>query len=210
MLDRYEKSIKHSDHFEYNIHLMADHFFTATLHDSFMQKARDVSSKWPLYFGSHRGRAGNLVGCIGELVEIGFLGRKNSKSDLTHNIGYDIIIKVESWMKIAKLGFDKPFFRLEIKTKDRTVPPKPEHEATVPAYVYNKQTPDGYGFISLLRKHDTKDDFTHAFRVGWLFRDEFDEKKYFVPKGPKSNGAYFWCDAWNVFIRDLRDPIDFP
>lgn len=168
-----------------------DDFVTGRLQPDLLQAASARAAAVPVLRGSHRERHANLIGAIGELVvERWFINRGctvTSESTVWHD---GVVESV----------------RYEVKTKDRTVQPTPDFEATVPAYQYEYQIPAYYMFVSLLRRGDA---YTHATIVGAISRERFDACKYFVAAGPKENGAVFFCDAWNVRIRDLDSPALF-
>ena len=158
------------------------------------------ASELPVLRRSHRERRANLIGMLGEELVKYWLSLEGFNSRVVGEIDHDMEIE---------LGAGK-LVHVDIKTKDRTVIPDPKHEATVPAYVYDKQEPDYYVFVSLLREKGEGDIvFKRAFVVGAISRSDFDKKKYFVEKGNKPNGANFFCDAWNINISSLDSPEAF-
>ena len=155
----------------------------------------------PIYPGSHRAKAANLVGSLGEVIVQEWLLSRGYMPISVRSIDQDMTMQCSSGQE---LHFD-------IKTKDRTVPPRPDYEATVPAYVYDKQTPHYCVFVSLYRERSSPAEaFSDAYIVGTIARDRFHAIKYFEPMGRKPNGAVFFCDAWNVKIGDLDEPLAFP
>jgi hypothetical protein len=177
---------------------MNDVYKRCPLSATLINKAKAEAQKIGVYTGSHRKQDGTLIGCIGELVVAQWLSDNALTVERTARIEHDIFVSSDRGPKA----------RIEVKTKDRTVEPKPNFEATVPMYVYEKQRPDYYIFVSLLRPKLKPMQFTHAFIVGGLDRDTFDNRKRKEEVGYKPNGAVFWTDAWNVYISDLIRPDD--
>jgi len=155
---------------------------------------------WPVYRRSHRGEIANFVGCMGEVIVERWLRRRGFDCKTVGEISHDM-----------EMHDNGELIMFDVKTKDRTVAPRPDYEATVPRYVYEKQNPHAYVFVSLKRDRDKGPRaFTEAHIVGAISRDEFNCRKYEVSKGPKSNGAVFFTDAYNVRIADLCEPQEFP
>lgn len=96
---------------------------------------------------------------------------------------------------------------LEIKTKDRTVLPRPHYECSVPLYNHEHQRPAWYLFVSLLRVDGPKDitKFTRAFIVGACQRDDLKNGVVWKAGDTDTNGTTFWTDCINVKIGDLTD-----
>jgi hypothetical protein len=100
---------------------------------------------------------------------------------------------------------------MEIKTKDRTVPPIPEYDCTIPATSMDKQTATMFTFVSLYRPDkDVKgnpEDYTDAYVVGVIGREKFNRLKKFWKKNSvdPSNKTKFWTDCYNVYIKQTTD-----
>lgn len=168
-----------------------------SLTDQMLKRVWDESSRIQIYNGSRRGRNGNFIGLLGEKIVHSWLKENQIDCVCENQIDHDI--------KSGK-------HRIEVKTKDRTVDPLPHYEASVPQYVYEAQAPDFYFFVSLKRDRNARRVWYRTFRVGfilgYLSREEFNRVKYSEKRGYKSNGAYFFCDAWNCKISDLRQPAE--
>ena len=148
----------------------------------------------PIYKGSHRGVDANEVGVLGEVA-------------------------AEEWMKSAGISYvdrkqtthdyllSATSETLEIKTKDRTVLPRPHYECSVPLYNHEHQRPAWYLFVSLLRVDGPKDitKFTRAFIVGACQRDDLKNGVVWKAGDTDTNGTTFWTDCINVKIGDLTD-----
>ena len=165
--------------------------------DQMLKRVWDESSRIQIYNGSRRGRNANFVGLLGEKIVHSWFKDNHINSVCENQIEHDI-----------KAGNH----RIEVKTKDRTVDPLPHYEASVPQYVYEAQSPDFYFFVSLKRDKNVRKvwyrTFREGFLLGYLSSAEFNQVKYSEKIGYKPNGAYFFCDAWNCKISDLREPND--
>jgi hypothetical protein len=114
------------------------------LSETHWNKALERVEGLPIYEGSHRGVQGNEVGCLGEIVIEAFFKEhdvvfKDDRNSTTHN--YTINEK----------------YTLDVKTKDRTVPPRSNYDCSVPLYNHEHQRPDYYYFVSLFRDKKYKD-----------------------------------------------------
>lgn len=130
----------------------------------------------------------NTYGAIGEVVILEYL-RKN-KDPLSENKGnfhYDIICENEKW---------------EVKTKRTRVKPKSYYLCSVPAY-NTSQKCDYYVFVRVL------EDYSKAYILGYISRDDFYKKSFFKKKGEKDiNGFEFKADCFNIKIENLEDITD--
>lgn len=168
-------------------------FIRVPLTPSIRSTALEEAKKLGKFNGSYRGEAGQVVGFIGEYVVSNYY---KPHCEIQNTYGYDGIFKT----------YDGKILTYDVKTKDRTGPPKPVFEASVPQYVENVQNPDYYIFVSLLRFYDL---YTDAYIVGYLSKEEFFKKRYAVETGPKDNGAIIWTKMWNVYIKDLNSPKNY-
>jgi len=155
--------------------------------------AQERADAMPILKGSHRGVAGNEVGCLGEVVVeqllecfgVGF----QFKGATSHNLQ----VGQELW---------------EIKTKDRTVPPQPSYDCSVPLYNSDHQTVDRYIFVSLLRPKGQDRGirrFSTAYVLGAASRERVFEHGQIWRAGETdpSNGTKFWTDCVNLPISRL-------
>ena len=108
----------------------------------------------PVYENSHRERDANIVGSLGEVVaEKWFrenrLGFNDERGATTHDY------------KVAESSL------VDVKTKDRTVPPLPDYDCSVPLYNHEHQRPHYYVFVSLQRSK--KDDSSaRSFKFAYV------------------------------------------
>jgi hypothetical protein len=133
---------------------------------------------------SIREGSGNLAGYIGqEAVERAIYG----------------VIREDTFDYDAKIDG----YRLEIKTKDRTVLPNPDYECSVANTSFHQQA-DYYIFVSLLR-HDKL--YARAYILGYIPVHDYHTKARFVKKGDvdTSNNFTAHADCWNLKASDLTE-----
>jgi len=132
---------------------------------------------------SIRNGEGNIVGFLGELCFLKHYKEAFRDNDYDH----DIIFNNK---------------KVEVKTKDRTVPPKPEYECSIANY-NTKQLTDYYFFVSLLR---IGSEYKKGFLLGYIPKDEYIKKAKFLKKGDidPSNNFTVRADCWNLPISQLR------
>ena len=98
----------------------------------------------PILKNSIRGKEANLIGSIGEVLFEKFIqdeGLMIEKETGDNQYNHDFIVN--------------KMFTVDVKTKDRTVPPKDYYDCTVPVKNLGYQNPDFFYFISLLREGET-------------------------------------------------------
>ena len=172
---------------------------TSDMYETAMERAERL----PIYRGSHRGRDANIVGCLGEVAFEKVLEDRQIAFEPLYTTRHDLRIETASQGQKT----------IEIKTKDRTVPPRPNYEATLPAYNHDHQIADYYGFVSLQRPRSTEDGierFRSAWIVGVANQTIFNQHKKFWKAGQQdpTNGTVFWTDCWNLYIHQLA-PISY-
>lgn len=91
-----------------------------------------------MFTGLHRKEDANEVGCIGEVVIEKWLQE--------HSVDFESRLKVTSHDYLLNGSL-----RLEVKTKDRTVPTKINYECTLPNYNHEHQYAHYFIFVSLMR-----------------------------------------------------------
>lgn len=162
--------------------------------------ADERASTKPIYKNSHRGIAANQLGCLGEIAaEYWMLREKidfvNESSRTTHDYRLHNGI------------------RIDVKTKDRTVPPLPRYECSVPEYNHEHQLPDYYLFVSLERDKSFGRStdirrYKFAYVLGAIRRQVLDEKgrRWETDQVDPANGTRFWTACINVRISQLERP----
>lgn len=143
---------------------------------------------------SMRGAQGNEVGAMGELVAMRYL---DAQAVLYLDEG-----KVNHDLRTAHGTMD-------VKTKERTVVPKPHYDCAVPDYVGDAQKPDWYLFVSLLSDGSKGcGRFTRGWVLGTIRREQFYEQasEWRPENVDASNGWKPTIRCWNVPVSALRPP----
>lgn len=161
------------------------------------QEAADRASKQKVFKGSHRQRAANEVGCLGEVLAEIWLRQngiffEDERDETTHDY---------------RLRNGKT---IDVKTKDRTVVPLPFHDCSVPLYNHGHQRPDYFLFISLRRNKSLTgiERYTDAYVLGALNFAQVEKLGRDIPPGvpDPSNGTILWTGCKNVAIEQLKSP----
>lgn len=160
------------------------------------RRGAERSRTMPIYERSHRGRHANLVGALGEVMFEHWLSLKGCWFVFDSLTTHDYRVGPKQ-------------VTVEVKTKDRTVPPRPSFDATIPLYNADHQHPDWYVFISLLRASNIDDPvrrYTTAYLVGCYPADRFRSGKIWrAGDVDPANGTKFWTDCINRPISQLLD-----
>lgn len=155
--------------------------------------ARSLIAARPVYRGSHRGGAANEVGCLGEAVVARVLADHGLHLRPVFATTHDYAFP-NGWT-------------VEVKTKDRTVAPRPGFDCSVPEYVEDHQTPDFYVFVSLQRDRSSGDGlerFHTAHLVGVGSPHLLARRGHYKDRGHTDpNGTTFWTACHNVAISAL-------
>ena len=162
-----------------------------------LRAARVRASQLPVYANSHRRRAANEVGCIGEVAFEHVLHERRIPFARISSTQQDLTIFGAS---------------VDVKTKDRTVPPQPHYECSVPIYNHEHQRPQLYVFISLQRDKDLPLDrierFQTAHILGFATLKQVDAGRVWRQgEIDEDNGTEFWTDCLNLRVDELR-PIE--
>ena len=176
---------------------MAGQFLKYKITPEDLALADGILSTTPIYKGSHRKQAANEVGVLGEVVVRRWLQYNNIPFKVTNTTQHDLLLDGMT---------------LEVKTKDRTVDPKVDYEASVPLYNHSHQTPDRYVFVSLKRNKRVSglEKFEYAFLLGTITLDGLHEVGVTRTNNDRTgSGKAFWTDCINVFHYDLLSPREF-
>ena len=171
--------------------------FEFKLTKSIWREADRRVEKLPVFKGSHRKVAANLVGCLGEIVVEKWLDAE----------GIPIIPELAETTHDYKLTSGLGTF--DVKTKDRTVKPRPDYDCSVPLYNHAHQQPDYYVFISLQRDRNDKrtsaELYHTAYILGGIDQEGLSAKGKVWKRGQvdPANGTKFWTDCINLHISDL-------
>ena len=147
--------------------------------DSAMQRVTARAEKLPILNNSIRKGEGSLVAYIGEEVVKNVLN-----GEIKDTYDYDIIYQNT---------------KVDVKTKERTVAPKPYYECSV-ADFNTKQDCDEYAFVSVL------DTLKEAWYLGKISKPDFYKKAVFHRKGEldPANNFTFKADCYNIPISLLH------
>ena len=150
------------------------------------------------YKGSYRGLPAKQVGFLGEVVIEEFFTTAKIKWKGVKNAFCDYLITVTDGTTTV-----------DVKTKDRRVPPKKYYANSISVKQLDYQRPDYYYFVSLLRKPSktrSVSRFTHAFIVGGIDITTALNKGTYMKKGTVSeNGSRCVADCINVSMELLYD-----
>ena len=133
---------------------------------------------------SIRQGAGNLVGCIGEQAFLHLFPMAVSDNTYQHDV------------RIGDMTF-------EVKTKDRTVAPELDYDASI-ANTNATQNAEYYAFFSVYRNKNTNQ-YMRAFFCGFMKTEEYFSKARFMTAGtidPRNNFRVR-TDCWNVPYSEL-------
>lgn len=164
-----------------------------SLSEELLARADEKTLTMPIYRKSHREQDANIVGGLGEVVFEDWLEREG--------VAYE-------WLGETRFDYRLNNQTVELKTKDRTAPPRPSYEVSIPDYNSEHQRADWLFFISLQRSENT---FFRAFLCGAYEGPTYRDGARFWQTGETdpSNGTKFWTACWNRPISDLVTPKDF-
>lgn len=162
----------------------SDGFVEVAITSQMIDLATEKASEMGILRNSIRQGKGNLAGFLGEHATTIALNGATSKNTYQHDIVYEDIT-------------------FEVKTKDRTVPPKISYEASVANYNPH-QVADFYIFVSLLRNKSTNI-YEKAYVIGLIEKAEYFKKATFLRVGDidPSNGWKVSADCYNLPYRVL-------
>lgn len=137
---------------------------------------------------SIRGGGGNIAGTLGEVLCVDELGWKEVSINGTEHFNYDCIAHNK--------------FKIDVKTKERTVPPRDYYYASVADYNTTQEC-DFYAFCSTIGK-------STVFILGIIDKEEFYDEATFYRQGdydPSSSPTrafYFTADCYNLEYFKLK------
>ena len=147
-----------------------------------------------VYKRSMRGKEANLVGAYGEAIVYDYLVKYGMSPVFAHKTTHDI---------------ECSGYKIDVKTKERTVAPKPYYDCTVPAYNHEHQKPDTFIFVSLLSKPKGSRRFSSAWILGSISYKQLTQKAKLWKAGEvdPNNGWSATIDCYNVPISLLKPPV---
>jgi len=162
--------------------------------DGLHRLAQQRADATPELRRSMRGAQGNEVGAMGELVAGRYLDAVGVMYLDEGKVNHD---------------FRTAHGTMDVKTKERTVPPQPHYDCTVPDYNGDAQKPDWYLFVSLLSdggKGCAR--FTRGWVLGTIRREAFyaQATEWRPENVDVSNGWKPTIKCWNVPVSALRRP----
>jgi len=144
-----------------------------------------------VYNRSMRGKEANLVGAYGEVLVFDHLKSIGLEPKFAHKTTHDIEVSG---------------YTVDVKTKERTVQPKPYYGCTVPAYNHSHQKPDYFIFVSLLsEKSKAKYRFSRGWILGKISYDglESNSKRWSAGDVDPDNGWVVTIDCYNIPAKSL-------
>ena len=154
-----------------------------------IKRAKENAAKIPADIkNSIRGGKGRQIGCLGEIVFADYFG-----GTVANTFNHDVLLKGK---------------RCEVKTKERTVPPRGNYNATVAA-ANAEQRCDFYVFLSItLPKGQSFEEIANAYIMGAIKSSELKAKSTFYKKGQIEPGTNwdFKADCFNIAYERLTPP----
>jgi|TARA_B100000287_G_scaffold137547_1_gene129483 hypothetical protein len=153
-----------------------------------IDRAQVRADKLPLLNNSIRKGEGALVAYIGEEVAKYVLG-----GEIKDTYDYDLV-------------YHNPcsgHFTVDVKTKERTVPPRLNYNCTVADFNPNQDC-DEYVFVSVMK------DLSYAWYLGKIDKATFYQKAKFYkegdydPESPRTKSFYFKADCYNLPVSQLN------
>lgn len=159
-------------------------FIVVHITDEMRNRAEAKSSQMGTLRNSIRNGQGNVCGFLGEEVVLSAWKDAVSNNSFNHDIDLNGI-------------------RLEVKSKDRTVPPSLHYETSIANY-NSTQTADFYVFVSLLRDKQSNQ-YTTGYIVGCIPQTEYKKKATPLKVGDidPSNGWKVKASCYNLSHRKL-------
>ncbi len=150
--------------------------------DEMLLKAREKANEMGQLHNSILRGQGNMSGFIGEQVALSILGG--------------------SWVNTYDYDITVGEYKVDVKTKQTTVAPRPFYECSV-ADFNTKQNCDAYAFVRVLK------DYSVAWFLGVLTKQEYFDKAAFLKKGQvdPSNNFTVRADCYNVRIDQLGESL---
>jgi len=150
--------------------------------EGMLSRARILAEKMGALNNSIRNGEGNLAGFLGEECVLQYYPHAKRDNGYDH----DILLKP---------------FRVEVKTKDRTVIPQDDYECSIANY-NTRQDTDYYFFVSLLRNNGR---YSCGYLLGYIKPEDYYRKAKALKTGEldPSNNFTVKADCWNLPIREL-------
>jgi len=131
---------------------------------------------------------------------------RNGEGAIGAYIGEEVVKRVLNGEIEDTYDYDVVYgdnIKVDVKTKERTVPPKEHYNCTV-ADFNTEQECNEYAFVSVLNDHST------AWYLGKISKEDFYKEAKFYKEGeldpdsPPSTEFYFKADCYNIPISKLN------
>lgn len=154
--------------------------------DKQRERAKEIAPSTP-YARSVMGVYGNLIGALGEVVVFDYLRELGLNPRFEHKTTHDISFGGKT---------------IDVKTKARTIEPKPHYDCTVPDYNHDHQRPDYFVFVSLMND----DNFSAAWILGCATYDFICQSATLWKRGQVDdrNAHEHILDEWKLEINQLQ------
>lgn len=165
------------------MNITRDGFIEIQITPEMTTRAREKAEEMGELRNSIRKGQGNLAGFLGEEVVLAAWPTAESHNTYQHDITFEGV-------------------SFEVKTKDRTVPPRGFYEASVANY-NTSQKADFYVFVSLYRA--PSGDYTRGYVIGIIEKEQYKDIAVFLKKGDidPSNNWKVSADCFNVPYQEL-------
>ena len=166
------------------MNITTDGFIEIEITSEMTARAKEKADEMGELRNSIRRGQGNLAGFLGEEVVLAAWGGSESHNTFQHDITFEDVT-------------------FEVKTKDRTVAPRIDYEASV-ANFNTRQTADFYVFVSLYRVKETGD-YTRGYVIGVIEKEAYKKQATFLRVGDvdPSNGWKVSADCYNLPYKEL-------
>lgn len=156
-----------------------DGFIEIEITPEMAARAQEKAQEMGELKNSIRRGQGNLAGFLGEEIVLAAWTGAESHNTYQHDITFEGVT-------------------FEVKTKDRTVRPRRDYEASV-ANFNTRQTADFYVFVSLYRVKETGD-YTRGYIIGVIEKEAYKTQANFLKVGDTdpSNGWRVSADCYNL------------
>ena len=158
-----------------------------------LSQAKQKADELPLLKNSIRKGDGAVVAFIGEhiaCIALDGVIKNTYDYDLIYGISND-----DNWVVNEN---DSSRRRVDVKTKERTVPPRPHYNCTVADFNTNQKC-DEYAFVSVHKN------LRDAWYLGKISKNDFYSKATFSKKGePETPLFNFRADCYNLKISELE------
>jgi len=159
-----------------------------------LSQATQKASELPLLKNSIRNGEGSVVAFIGEHIAclaLDGLIKNTYDYDLIYGIKNDFYKWILNENDVSRRTVD-------VKTKERTVPPRPYYNCTV-ADFNTSQKCDEYAFVSVHKN------LRDSWYLGKISKNDFYAKASFSKKGdPETSRFKFRADCYNIKISELE------